>query len=311
MRTVIFVLSLCFSFSIEGTISWSAIQELALPGVVNYEVASDPQGNVYAIWHSKNGAIETSYKPYQGEWTESVLIAMGSDESQLAIMSNAIGEVHALWVEKDDHNKCCLKTACRSLNEAWSSPKTLATGLCEGIKLSCDSVGTVYGIWRKKEKKGGFFTNDKHSIQVAEKKFDMDWSLPTDLIFMGEFGAPDIQSDSKGNVYAVWSNLQDVPYIQGAQKLSGGVWTKPYDMFMRPGLLWGYNTMPAYRPHLRINSLGDVLAICCFIADNSSKILFTEKKYSEYSWSTPRFISPDTWYAQYCWYPDFAVDSRP
>lgn len=312
MRTIVFALSLCFSFPIDATISWSAIQELALPGVVNYEMTIDSQGNEFAIWHSKNGAIETSFKPYQGEWTEPILIAtVPHDESHLAIISNAIGEVHALWIEKDKDNVCCLKTAFRSLNETWSTPKTLASGLCEGIKLSIDPLGNLYAIWRKLEKKGGFFSQDKHSIQVAEKKCDMDWSLPRDLIAMQKFGIPEIQADNKGNVYAIWSNLESEPYIQGAQKLSGNLWEKAYDVFMRPGVLWGYNNMSAYRPHLRINSLGDVLAICCYIPDNlNSRVAFTEKKYSENSWSTPRIVSPETWYVQYCWYPDFAVDQE-
>lgn len=308
MRQILsFLFFVSFSF-IYAEISPSPIEELAHPGVIYHDIATDSKGNLYAVWVRKDQnslILETAVKYFQEQWQNPIFLSKSLNEgtSRPALVVDSLDQVHLLWVENDE-NGYSLKTAMRSL-ETWSSSDTITLSNTPflGICLAKNSFGCVFAAWRKK------FSEKSSIIQMSEKEEGGHWSEPINLTPQGDYWYPDIGADDLGNVYAIWTSIESgVAYVQTSQRLSGDSWSAPSD-FDCLGQFWGYYRKHGEETKIAVNASGDVFGVARFTADNILNSVHCTQKNAKSDWSESKSISGSHLGAKLILLPNIVVDN--
>lgn len=294
---------------IYGEISFSPIEQLAHPGVIYHDMATDSKGNCHAIWVRKNQnelILETASKCLERQWESAVFFSniLVENAHIPAMIVDSLDNVHIVWVE-DDEVHYSLKTAMRSSSGKWAAPKVITSGynLFLEPRLAKNSFGSVFAIWRKQN-------NNKISIiQSSEREKNSNWSNPVNLTKYNYYRYIDIGADDLKNVYATWTTLDEEGFcVQTSQKSQGSRWSLPSD-FDYPGRLWGYYKKRGMQTKISVNALGNAFAISKSIKDSVFQSVRCSERSIESDWSTSKSISGDISEAKAIFSPNIIVDN--
>lgn len=134
------------NWSTEQAISTSG-QDASIP-----IVASDPNGNIVAIWvafDGTNNVTQAAMLPSGGSWSAPVTISNeGMDVNNICLAINILGNSVAAWDETDGVNST-IQSASLPLNGSWSTLTQVSTtgNFATNPVVSVDSSGNAVAIW--------------------------------------------------------------------------------------------------------------------------------------------------------------------
>jgi len=181
------------------------------------DIATDGEGNAYAIWHDeRNNAqdIYFAYRPAGGPWQPNEKVNQQNNTFsaiQPAIAVDSQGNAYAVWMDTRDGGYN-VYFAQRPANGVWSGDVQLNdsanrpdyTGYGEDkIAIASDFAGNVYVAWIAYS-----YPNPWETIQIARRSAETgEWTLTPHIV---ENIVPKyilglaITADRIGNLYLVW-----------------------------------------------------------------------------------------------------------
>lgn len=182
---------------------WSAPRNLSTGADDSSEpqVASDPSGNVTAVWSSYNGStdlIEAARRPLGGSWSAPQQISAGgadADAPQVAI--DGQGMATAVWDSLDGTN-FVVQAAATAQGGGWSAPVGLSVASVDAgePQVAADALGDVVAVWYR-------FNGLGDVIEAATSPAGGRWSASEQLSGSDAY-QPQIALAPQGQATAVW-----------------------------------------------------------------------------------------------------------
>ena len=219
--------------------AWSAPQDLSAPGrdAEFPQVAFDPVGNAFAVWHRFNGAnliVQAAARPAGGVWSAPQDLSVpGQDAENAQVAFDPAGNAMAVW-ERFDGTNWMVQAAEHPAGGAWAAPQDLsAAGSTFGQdalepEVAMDAAGNTLAIWTRYDGTNGI-------IQAAERPVGGSWGPAQDLSASGRTAVePQLAIDPAGNALAIWRRYVDVArqqaIVQAARRPAGGAWEAPQNL---------------------------------------------------------------------------------
>lgn len=230
------------------------------------QVASDPAGNIFAIWQqavgppgSRTGIWTRRFDAASGIWEPPVEISDGGGGDSLlpgmpgrgnCIQADGSGNVLAVWVQRDGSSVPHIwARRYDAVGKSWGSPVRVDSdsGNADSPAFVLDGTGDAVAVWRQFD--GSSF------FAVWVNRFDgstTSWGTPVPIDnASGTVASPQVASDGNGNLLAVWQR-----YTPPALS----VWASRY----RTGSGWepairmdSIDTTDAYYPYPVFDSAGN------------------------------------------------------
>ncbi|MDX6512155.1 MAG: hypothetical protein QOE36_1659 [Gaiellaceae bacterium] len=245
--------TLSSSFRRAGDAAWGPVQSIvdtigAAPSGVF--LSFDGAGNALVCWveYSDTGtALRTAYRPAAaGAWQAPVEVPAGLVQTA-ALAVGVNGEAVLAWSKFDstgDGTRYVVQAALGS-GGTWSAHAELVSspGFVTGPAVTVDARGEATVAWSELD--GG-----NTVIWAASRPPAGTWQPRTRLSFAdGNASFPDLGSDAKGDVLAVWSTPLDA---ESSFRPVGGDWERAVAI---PG------SGPEASPALAMNARGDAVAV--------------------------------------------------
>ena len=178
------------------------------------DVAIDNVGVATAVWSGGN-VIQTSNLLSNGRWSPPVAISdVGTLVRNPQVVSDAAGNVTAVWVRYDNNGLPGVEAADRPVGGNWSAPVLLASGAPDQLTLVMNAAGHAAAIWSSLiTTSGGVYSSDR--------PFGGTWSTSTVALPAYRQGGSSIGIDASGNLTACWRSNTE---IRVADKPAGGGW---------------------------------------------------------------------------------------
>lgn len=173
----------------------SAAQDSSEP-----QVASDPSGDVIAVWTSFNGSadvIEAASLPAGGGWSAVSQVSSGGNADAPQVAINGQGTATAVWDSSDGVNSL-VQAATRQAGGGWSAPAAISlAGQDAGDpQVGADASGDVAAVWYR-------FNGLADVIETATRPAGSGWSASQQLSG-GDAYQPQIALTAPGQATAVW-----------------------------------------------------------------------------------------------------------
>ena len=273
----------------EAAPTWLPPTEMA-KGVLEGDVAMDPQGDAVAAWvRYEPGAstIVTESRPAGGSWEAPVEVPSPAINQQPQLYFDDAGEAFLLW-RRLENAEAHVVFASRPPGGSWSEPQQLSAsggGAQEG-QLAVGPGGSLVAVWYRSD-------GSNYVIQATERPPGGSWSEPVDLSKPGESAqSPRIGLDAAGDATAVWARYDGtVEVIQEASRTSGGSWSEPTDI--------SEEGKQSFAPALAVDPAGTAVAVWNR-EDESQQIAQSSTRASAAgAWSAPDEISSQGHYSEY------------
>ncbi len=263
---------------------WSSPQAVSSVGQIAIapQIATDPSGNIVAIWYSYDGSNYAVFAASQmagGAWTSPVRLSAAGQDAYLPTLSvDELGNAVGIWFHYDGA-RYAIQASSLPLGGNWSASIDISSSGVDAYdpQVSTDSLGNAVAVWFQ-------FDGSYYSVQSASLPRGGSWTSPATLSSVGVDGiTPVIGVDGLGNAYAAWNEFDGVNYsIQFSSLPFRGSWTSATQLSIE-----GTN---AYEPQITIDSSGDV-AVGWYYDDGANYIVQVALQPFRGSWSAPFNLS--------------------
>ena len=208
---------------------WSGRELIEASGAGNAfspQIASDPSGNMIAVWYqsdgTRNNVYANRYTP-SGGWAGRELIeaddAGGAQTPQIA--SDSSGNMVAVWYQSDG-TRDNIWANRYTAGIGWGAAQLIETNSsvdAQKPQIASDSSGNMMAVW---EQSDGVLRH----IWANRYTYGVGWGtagLIEDITWDAE--APQIASDPSGNMIAVWVQYDSIQYnIYANRYVVGSGW---------------------------------------------------------------------------------------
>lgn len=121
------------------------------------------------------------------------------------ISVDAAGNIYVVWEESQSLNHEIYFTRSSDSGSHWDSPVNISNdaGEAGSPSVSSSGNGNVYVVWSYSAEPGSLWKNDIHFIRSTDG--GATWATRKILSYEKSARSPVITTDSKGNIYVVWS----------------------------------------------------------------------------------------------------------
>ncbi len=222
-------------------------------------------------------------------WDRPVTLSSeGIDASNPSISVDGLGNVHAVWLERD-----VIQSRTMIVGKDWGPSIEVSRGdNITSLQSVTDVTGASTALWV-----------DAGKLKSSTQQLNQAWSSPIVLSGDGSSSNPVLAIDKTGNIVAVWvqTDSSNVVSLQSSTKLSGRDWQGS------PDTISG-STVNASAPDAFIGSDGTVFAVWHSVSDTADQLNSVSKKINENVWSQPKqFFTPTISFRDN--YPKVIVDS--
>lgn len=210
--------------------TWTPPMAISTPGQSSSSptIASDPLGNLTAVWSSFDGSnevIQTASKSVGGEWSNPTTISTaGSNADAAQVTIDSAGNATAVWMWSNPSLTTVIQAATKPVGGTWSNPTTISDsshGALEVPHIVADGAGTVTAVWKWND---GF----TDVIQSANLPLGGSWAPPSTISTTdGPSWNVRIASDPAGDLTVVWMHWVGIYLVQAVVQPSGGSWSVP------------------------------------------------------------------------------------
>jgi len=225
------------------------------------KIASDPAGNVTAVWQ-KGGHVgqlnvwANRYDINQNKWGTERLLE--TDDSGIAsvpqVAMDINGNTLAIWQQHDGVERNIYSSSYNIASDTWSKPAVIDSEQGEAWlpKFAFDQQGNAQAVWLHQN---GLQDNVWTSRYNASIK---SWEQPVQIESNNELEAkfPEISVDQEGNAIAVWQHHDGLKY---------NIWMNRYSVIENG---WGdgeriesQNEYDARYPKIAMSSQGKSMAV--------------------------------------------------
>jgi hypothetical protein len=194
------------------------------------DIAVDPSGNGYAVWHDfRNGDADIyfSYRPVGGSWDANVKVnddAGTATQTEPSIAVDPGGNAYAVWTDSRNGN-ADIYFSYRPAGGPWGTNVKVNADV--GIAdqhhsdIAVDASGGAYAIWRD-------YRNVDPDIYFSYRPAGGPWG--TNVKVNDDAGTadqdhPSIAADPNGNAHAAWRDERGGDYdIYSSYRPAGGSW---------------------------------------------------------------------------------------
>jgi hypothetical protein len=166
------------------------------------QVASDPRGDVTAVWSSFNGStdvIEAATLPAGGGWSSAYQLSTGGDADAPQVAIDGQGTATAVWEwDSSDGLSALVQAATQAAGGNWSVPAAISlAGQDAGEpQIAADAAGDVAAVWYR-------FNGLADVIEAATRPAGGSWSA-SEQLSGGDAYQPQIALWASGKAAAVW-----------------------------------------------------------------------------------------------------------
>lgn len=189
--------------------SWQGatlIESNDLARATNPVVATDSQGNAFAVWAQGNGSFDNiwaaRYTPGGGWGTPQVIDDHSGNATEPRIAVDSAGNAVAIWIRQNIVSRRGVVAASYSAG-AWSAPQDVEgnAGNARAPQIGIDASGVARAIWIQHD--GSFERVRSGRLQGGA------WDMSSSSIDGGSGDAFDaqIQVFANGSALAVWSQI--------------------------------------------------------------------------------------------------------
>ncbi len=285
-------------YAIQSTIqefgaNWGPIEDVYTPNPIeggNLKMVVDPFGNVTLLCYKDLGGgkkgFMSLFKPFGGAWQGPVTlsiaddIGVGNDPYKMAVDSQ--GNIAVIW-NRHDSNGWQVRAALKPFGSDWLPTQVLIAGSYQYINMNIgfDTYGNAIAAWEE-------LSSPEWPIYASVKPFDSNtWQTPIKICNNGtdSLGAPNIISDSSGNVYVVWAaNNDEETFLLSALRPAGSSTWQPVESI--PTNSEGGVYSDSYSA---VNSNGTIVAVWQR-ATNPSEIMWSYHAFGG-EWQSPMLLS--------------------
>jgi hypothetical protein len=303
-RSVQWIVPFCLMCVGSLTATWSPPVDLTQVGqdVGRPEIATDPHGNVIAVWYRASGkdyVLQSYTKPLGGSWQLSgnlSSIRYLEDNPPVAIGADANGNVAGVWwrVKK---TKGVIQATSKPFGGTWQETSvdlSRPAPDAENVQVVLDNSGNATAVW-------GDFNGKNWATRCSTKPFGQGWQEGLCTLSHAA-GKPRIAIDAHGNITAVWEKHdKDHTFIQSSTKSKDGAWQSVSNCL-------SHTTQNSYLPQIAVNAAGYAVVVWKTYDNSNHLIIQASVRPFGGSWqSTSEAISQS---GQDADLPKIAVDTQ-
>ena len=209
----------------------------SLPVSAYPQVASDPTGDVVAVWWADQGngtaVVRSAWRPAGGAWQDPVDLSgpnrFVDDEPRVAI--SASGEAVAVWDYYNGSHHVVQATR-RPAGGGWQAPVDISPAGhgAEEAEVAINAAGLAVAVWRDHSAPG-----PNPTVQTAWQPAGGAWQPSQPLSDPNrDAERPQVALNATGEAVAVWESYvtggQLPDFVQAAARPAGGNWSAPVNV---------------------------------------------------------------------------------
>ena len=209
----------------------------SLPVLAYPQVASDPTGDVVAVWWADQGngtaVVRSAWRPAGGAWQDPVDVSGPSrfvdDEPRVAI--SASGEAVAVWDYYNGSHHVVQATR-RPAGAGWQAPVDISPAghNADEAEVAINAAGLAVAVWRDYSAPG-----PNPTVQTAWRPAGGAWQPSQPLSDPNrDAERPQVALNASGRAVAVWESYvtggQYPDFVQAAARPAGGNWSAPVNV---------------------------------------------------------------------------------
>lgn len=275
--------------------NWSTTTALSDSGAGSPRIVTNSTGDIVAAW-PRHGNIETKTKMFGQLWGGVQTInSSNAANQQVAISGTGTNSTAVIVWQKSNGHTSSVSASTKPIVQNWTPEQPISnTQNNAGFpNIAMDSNGNATAVWFYYELEGSNYNNV--IVQSAERPSNGTWSTPVALSSPGIRNPSTLTAqvgyDNFGNAIALWNtSFDDETFnIETAIKPLTGNWSSSVDILKSN--LFGLHA------NLKVNSIGEALALYMFYNGNTLNIQSTESDITGFMnnhWSVPLSVSTGT-----------------
>ena len=298
-----------FNYSHDNGVTWQTNDIRLNTGVApsdrfnsrTPQLSSDSHGHVYVVWEDQRNGRADIYFNYSHDYgvtwqTSDIRLDTGdalgrTTSTTQQLSSDGKGHVYVIWEDQRNGDVDIYFNYSHDYGVTWqASDIRLDTGDVPGAnhsfypQLNSDSKGDVYVVWEdSRNGRTDIYFNYSHDYGVTWQANDLRLDIGV-APGARTSGAPQISSDSKGNVYVVWGDTRN-----------GGIGSIYFNYSKDNGVTWQANVIrldtghvpgktPSWYPQISNDSKGHVYVVWSDRRNGKNDIYFNYSKDNGTTW---------------------------